>query len=72
MKLGRNQLIACVAYGSTFIASIPICAFMQNEAAGQWLDWAVVFVPTAVGSLIAISGVIKAVAIVKNGKQPDK
>ena len=71
MTLGRNQLIACVAFGVTFLSSIPVAALMNDASALQWLNWSALFVPVAVGTILGASAVIKATAIIKNGKQPE-
>ena len=69
---GRNQMFAGVCFAAAYLASIPIVALMQPESAKLWLDWSVVFVPLAVGTVTGLSFGVKVASIIKNGKQPDK
>jgi len=69
MKLGSNQLIACIAYGIVLLGSVPMVLFTAPEQASTWLDWSIVFVPVAVGSILGGSAIVKSAQALAKGKK---
>lgn len=61
MKLGRNQRIATIGYGSVLLIGLALVVF-DGLAAKDWLDSALL----AVGSVIAIGGAVNVAQSLKS------
>lgn len=60
MKLGRNQLIACVAFAATMAMSYAL-VWTGNLTGPEWLGFAQVFVPVSVGTILGVGAAVKSV-----------
>lgn len=72
-KLGRNQKIACVGYGSPVVVALLLCTWAMIKAPNhsamlevidKWMDHSLIYVPIAMGSILLVSGAIKGVGMV--------
>lgn len=71
MKFGRNQIIGCAFFGATLVGSYALTMFGDPPrlTGPQWIGFAQVFVPIAVGIVTGLSAVIKTAGVLK-GKKP--
>lgn len=58
--LGRNQMIACVGAGSPLVMSYAL-VWADKVTGSEWLSWAQVYVPVALGIVLGVAGAVKAV-----------
>lgn len=72
MKFGRNQIIGCTFFGLTLIGAFALTLIGDPSrlTGPEFIGFAQVFVPVAVGILTGLSAAIKTAGVLKNGKKP--
>jgi len=69
-RFGRNQRIACAGYASPLLVTLGLCVWAMAKApdfggmlsvVDKWMSHALVYTPLAMGTILVVSGALKAV-----------
>ena len=63
-KFGRNQIIACVGYAVPLVMTYALVLSGKLDGPG-WVSYLQLYVPVAMGTVLAVSGALKIVQALK-------